>query len=121
MPSWLTARIRPARIRRHLRGRGIPAVIPHAFDRVRRRLRQGRAGGRPPAFVLAAYKLNVLAQSYADHPDVPTRVASVGPSEGSAWSRSGLGSQGGEYAQEKEWPERGGRLVGVRRCACGPG
>lgn len=43
-------------IRSHLRRRGIPTVIPQPSDQVSHRLRRGRAGGRPPAFDVEAYK-----------------------------------------------------------------
>ncbi|MFG2924258.1 IS5 family transposase [Streptomyces sp. NPDC048305] len=43
-------------IRRHLRRRGIRAVIPQPSDQTGHRLRRGRAGGRPPAFDAEAYK-----------------------------------------------------------------
>ncbi|MFF6953006.1 IS5 family transposase [Streptomyces iakyrus] len=43
-------------IRKHLRRRGIRAVIPQPSDQVGRRLRRGRTGGRPPAFDAEAYK-----------------------------------------------------------------
>ncbi|MFF2432528.1 IS5 family transposase [Streptomyces mirabilis] len=43
-------------IRRHLRRRGIRAVIPQAADQIGHRLRRGRAGGRPPTFDAEAYK-----------------------------------------------------------------
>jgi transposase len=40
-----------------LRRRGIRAVIPEKDDQAAHRLARGRAGGRPPAFDRAAYKL----------------------------------------------------------------
>ncbi|MEU9949275.1 IS5 family transposase [Streptomyces sp. NPDC047939] len=43
-------------IRRHLRLRGIQAVIPQPSDQIGHRLRRGRAGGRPPSFDAEAYK-----------------------------------------------------------------
>ncbi|MET8340643.1 transposase [Streptosporangium canum] len=43
-------------IRRHLRRRGISAVIPQPSDQIRHRLRRGRRGGRPPGFDTEAYK-----------------------------------------------------------------
>lgn len=43
-------------IRRHLRRRGIRAVIPQPADQVRHRLRRGSAGGRPPGFDAETYK-----------------------------------------------------------------
>lgn len=43
-------------IRKHLRRRGIRAVIPQPSDQVGHRLRRGRTGGRPPAFDAEAYK-----------------------------------------------------------------
>lgn len=43
-------------IRRHLRRRGIQAVIPQPSDQVGHRLRRGRVGGRPPSFDTEAYK-----------------------------------------------------------------
>lgn len=43
-------------IRRHLRRRGIRAVIPQPSDQVGHRLRRGRAEGRPPSFDAEAYK-----------------------------------------------------------------
>ncbi|MFF3138670.1 IS5 family transposase [Streptomyces mirabilis] len=43
-------------IRRHLRRRGIRAVIPQPADQIGHRLRRGRAGGRPPTFDAEAYK-----------------------------------------------------------------
>lgn len=43
-------------IRRHLRRRGIRAVIPQPADQVRHRLRRGRPGGRPPGFDAETYK-----------------------------------------------------------------
>ncbi|MFE3121847.1 IS5 family transposase [Streptomyces hydrogenans] len=43
-------------IRRHLRRRGIRAVIPQPSDQVGHRLRRGSAGGRPPAFDAEAHK-----------------------------------------------------------------
>ncbi|MFI9122327.1 IS5 family transposase [Streptomyces bikiniensis] len=43
-------------IRRHLRRRGIRAVIPQPADQAANRKRLGRLGGRPPAFDREAYK-----------------------------------------------------------------
>ncbi|MFF4321424.1 IS5 family transposase [Streptomyces sp. NPDC001568] len=43
-------------IRRHLRRRGIRAVIPQPADQTANRRRLGSHGGRPPAFDRAAYK-----------------------------------------------------------------
>nr|BBA84053.1 transposase [Streptomyces lavendulae] len=43
-------------IRRHLRRRGIRAVIPQPADQAANRKRLGRRGGRPPAFDREAYK-----------------------------------------------------------------
>ncbi|MEV7526076.1 IS5 family transposase [Streptomyces sp. NPDC091371] len=43
-------------IRRHLRRRGIRAVIPQPSDQAAHRKRLGRLGGRPPAFDREAYK-----------------------------------------------------------------
>jgi transposase len=43
-------------IRRHLRRRGIRAVIPQPADQVANRKRRGRLGSRPPAFDREAYK-----------------------------------------------------------------
>lgn len=43
-------------IRKHLRRRGIRAVIPQSSDQVGHRLRRGRTGGRPPGFDAEAYK-----------------------------------------------------------------
>ncbi|MEV0237016.1 IS5 family transposase [Nonomuraea sp. NPDC050786] len=43
-------------IRKHLRRRGIRAVIPQRIDQVGNRLRRGRAGDRPPGFDAEAYK-----------------------------------------------------------------
>ncbi|MGW6732290.1 IS5 family transposase [Streptomyces sp. NPDC055013] len=43
-------------IRRHLRRRGIRAVIPQPADQIGHRLRRGRAGGRPPGFYTETYK-----------------------------------------------------------------
>lgn len=43
-------------IRRHLRRRGIRAVIPQPADQAANRKRRGRLGGRPPAFDREAYK-----------------------------------------------------------------
>ncbi|MFE2581749.1 IS5 family transposase [Streptomyces sp. NPDC059378] len=43
-------------IRKHLRRRGIRAVIPQPSDQIGHRLRRGRAGGRPPAFDAEAYR-----------------------------------------------------------------
>ncbi|GAA4803124.1 hypothetical protein GCM10023220_35360 [Streptomyces ziwulingensis] len=43
-------------IRRHLRGRGIRAVIPVRADQNVHRLRRGSRGGRPPALDREAYK-----------------------------------------------------------------
>ncbi|WP_428837660.1 IS5 family transposase [Streptomyces olivaceiscleroticus] len=43
-------------IRRHLRRRGIRAVIPQPADQAANRKRRGRFGGRPPAFDREAYK-----------------------------------------------------------------
>ncbi|MFD0008717.1 IS5 family transposase [Streptomyces sp. NPDC127178] len=43
-------------IRGHLRRRGIRAVIPQPSDQIGHRLRQGRAGGRPPGFDAETYK-----------------------------------------------------------------
>lgn len=43
-------------IRRHLRRRGIRAVIPQPSDQVANRKRLGSHGGRPPAFDHEAYK-----------------------------------------------------------------
>ncbi|GGQ54792.1 hypothetical protein Saso_24550 [Streptomyces asoensis] len=40
----------PGRSRRHLRKRGIRAVIPVPADQQGHRLRRGSRGGRPPAF-----------------------------------------------------------------------
>ncbi|MGW5930517.1 IS5 family transposase [Streptomyces anulatus] len=43
-------------IRKHLRQRGIRAVIPQPSDQAGHRRRRGRSGGRPPAFDAEAYK-----------------------------------------------------------------
>ncbi len=43
-------------IRRHLRRRGIRAVIPQPADQAANRKRRGRLGGRPPTFDREAYK-----------------------------------------------------------------
>ncbi|MFE1996708.1 IS5 family transposase [Streptomyces parvulus] len=43
-------------IRRHLRRRGIRAVIPQPVDQAAHRKRRGRQGGRPPVFDREAYK-----------------------------------------------------------------
>nr|WP_211346600.1 transposase [Actinokineospora cianjurensis] len=43
-------------IRAHLRGRGSRATIPERRDQQANRRREGRAGGRPPAFDRTAYK-----------------------------------------------------------------
>ncbi|MFE2285561.1 IS5 family transposase [Streptomyces sp. NPDC059443] len=43
-------------IRRHLRRRGIKAVIPQPADQVGHSLKRGRAGGRPPCFDSDTYK-----------------------------------------------------------------
>lgn len=43
-------------IRRHLRRRGIRAVIPQPADQAANRNRLGSLGGRPPAFDREAYK-----------------------------------------------------------------
>ncbi|GHE73448.1 hypothetical protein GCM10017778_68340 [Streptomyces vinaceus] len=43
-------------IRRHLRRRGIRAVIPQPADQAANRKRLSRLGGRPPAFDREAYK-----------------------------------------------------------------
>lgn len=43
-------------IRKHLRRRGIRAVIPQPADQAGHCRRRGRSGGRPPAFVAEAYK-----------------------------------------------------------------
>lgn len=43
-------------IHRHLRRRGIRAVIPQPADQAAHRKRLGRLGGRPPAFDREAYK-----------------------------------------------------------------
>lgn len=43
-------------IRRHLRRRGIRAVIPQPADQAANRKRLGSRGGRPPAFDREAYK-----------------------------------------------------------------
>ncbi len=43
-------------IRRHLRRRGIRAVIPQPSDQIAHRKRRGRSGGRPPDFDRDAYK-----------------------------------------------------------------
>ncbi len=43
-------------IRRHLRRRGIRAVIPQPADQAANRKRLGRRGGRPPTFDREAYK-----------------------------------------------------------------
>ncbi|WP_435840962.1 IS5 family transposase [Streptomyces flaveolus] len=43
-------------IRRHLRRRGIRAVIPQPADQAANRKRRGRLGSRPPAFDREAYK-----------------------------------------------------------------
>jgi transposase len=43
-------------IRRHLRRRGIRAVIPQPADQAANRKRLGRRGGRPPAFDREAYE-----------------------------------------------------------------
>ncbi|KPI20891.1 hypothetical protein OV450_7731 [Actinobacteria bacterium OV450] len=43
-------------IRRHLRRRGIRAVIPQPADQIGHRLRRGRAGARPPGFDAETYQ-----------------------------------------------------------------
>ncbi|MFI1470988.1 IS5 family transposase [Streptomyces wuyuanensis] len=43
-------------IRKHLRRRGIRAVIPQPSDQAGHRRRRGRSGGRPPAFDTETYK-----------------------------------------------------------------
>ncbi|MFF5985973.1 transposase [Prauserella flavalba] len=43
-------------IRRHLRARGITAVIPEPADQIGHRKRRGSRGGRPPAFDAADYR-----------------------------------------------------------------
>ncbi|KJY26837.1 transposase, partial [Streptomyces katrae] len=43
-------------IRRHLRRRGIRAVIPQPADQTANRKRLGSRGGRPPAFDRETYK-----------------------------------------------------------------
>ncbi len=43
-------------IRTHLRQRGIRAVIPQPSDRIAKRKKRGRSGGRPPAFDRETYK-----------------------------------------------------------------
>lgn len=43
-------------IRKHLRQRGIRAVIRQPSDQAGHRRRRGRSGGRPPAFDAEAYK-----------------------------------------------------------------
>ncbi|MET7814078.1 IS5 family transposase [Streptomyces sp. NPDC005395] len=43
-------------IRKHLRQRGVRAVIPQPSDQAGHRRRRGRSGGRPPAFDAEAYK-----------------------------------------------------------------
>lgn len=43
-------------IRKHLRQRGIRAVLPQPSDQAGHRRRRGRSGGRPPAFDIEAYK-----------------------------------------------------------------
>ncbi|GAA2495014.1 hypothetical protein GCM10010393_28820 [Streptomyces gobitricini] len=43
-------------IRRHLRRRGIRAVVPQPADQAANRKRPGRRGGRPPAFGREAHK-----------------------------------------------------------------
>lgn len=52
-------------IRRHLRARGITAVIPQPADQVRHRKRRGSTGGRPPAFDTEDYKArNVIERTF---------------------------------------------------------
>jgi transposase len=43
-------------IRKHLRQRGIRAVIHQPSNQAGHRRRRGRSGGRPPAFDIEAYK-----------------------------------------------------------------
>ncbi|MFJ4866914.1 transposase, partial [Streptomyces sp. NPDC088748] len=43
-------------IRKHLRRRGIRAIIPQPSDQIGHRQRRGRLGGRPPGFDREAYK-----------------------------------------------------------------
>ena len=48
-----------------LRARGITAVIAQPSDQAAHRKRRGRAGGRPPAFDVDAYKgRNVVERSF---------------------------------------------------------
>ncbi|MFD6331238.1 IS5 family transposase [Streptomyces niveus] len=55
-------------IRRHLRRRGIRAIIPQPADQIGHRLRRGRAGGRPPGFDAEAYKeRNAVERCIARH------------------------------------------------------
>jgi transposase len=52
-------------IRRELRRRGIPAVIPQPSDQIAHRKRRGSRGGRPPAFDAADYKgRNVIERGF---------------------------------------------------------
>ncbi|MFG2486026.1 IS5 family transposase [Streptomyces virginiae] len=43
-------------IRKHLRRRGIRAIIPQPSDQIGHRMRRGRLGGRPPGFDREAHK-----------------------------------------------------------------
>lgn len=53
-------------VRRHLRTRGITAVIPEKKDSVAARKSKGSAGGRPPAFDAETYtRRNVVERSFA--------------------------------------------------------
>lgn len=54
-------------IRRHLRERGIVAVIPEPSDQQGHRKRRGSRGGRPPAFDRADYRgRNVVERGFCD-------------------------------------------------------
>nr|WP_233507500.1 IS5 family transposase [Jiangella anatolica] len=53
-------------VRKHLRSRGIKAVIPEKKDSAAARQRRGSAGGRPPALDAQTYKRrNVVERSFA--------------------------------------------------------
>ncbi len=54
-------------IRRHLRRRGIRAVIPQPADQVGHRLRRGSAGGRPPSFNPETYKQRNTVERCINH------------------------------------------------------
>lgn len=52
-------------IRRHLRSRGIAAVIPEPADQTQHRTRRGSRGGRPPVFDAVDYRgRNVVERGF---------------------------------------------------------